>query len=122
MLPGGMVEAAIPSHKRCAARFNRGVWVTRTLDFGAALIAGLLAEYIARTISPGLTRGWRTGWFMVGAVSALVARAVWELLHPPPVEITVWNKKMDYEFSSRSYAEAFAVANGLTPEDVERSP
>ena len=85
-----------------------GHWV-RYLLTGAAVIAVLFG---AETVFGEDVSRWtvRIAALVGGAI---VAGIVW-VFFPPPFDITVRKRDMDYEFGREDVATAFAEANGTT--------
>lgn len=110
-LPGGAASVMIPAHRACARRFRRhsiGRWLITT---GLGVALAFAVNLALRWHFPGVGTTLRLTLTLVAAILPGVVLGVYELVRPPALEITVWNKKIDYEFRSRLYAARFLELN-----------
>jgi hypothetical protein len=56
---------------------------------------------------------WYKTWLRMGiALSALTPLYILHVLKPPPIEITAWKEKVEFEFTNLQFAKKFAAING----------
>lgn len=109
-VPGRKFALDVPACSWCAARLRRGR-LFRWLTLAALALAAVF------TIAPffeGVPRPLRR-WLVLGAVIVvLLPWFTWEVMFPPPIDLTAYGDAVDYEFRDRAYAEEFAALNNAT--------
>lgn len=103
---GAIHRVDIPACQVCARR----LWWTRLFRF----LVTVLCISVGVGIADHLTRGmrWRKLICLGGALLALLPWLVWQAIFPAAVDMTAYEKTIDYEFRDRDYAEEFAALNG----------
>jgi hypothetical protein len=110
-LPGGGASHLIPAHGECVRRFRTQRFARWFINVGLGVVLGILAILLLRNHFPGMGRTLRLALTVAAAILPGCVLGVYELFRPPAVEITVWHKKIDFEFRSRVYAERFLEVN-----------
>lgn len=112
LLWGGKVEVQIPAHQACAASYRRWRIVETVLQYAMTAVFVLLGIRFMKYFAPGVTGGFRTLAIVgIGFLPSIIL-GIWRaFVRPLDVDITVYRKKMDYEFRSKRYAAEFRVLN-----------
>lgn len=89
-------------------------WRRRIITWGFAAIGVAVAAYLLAEHHGPFKR-----WIALGiAMLCLSPLIVWEVLFPPPVDLTAYSNTVDYEFRDADYAAEFAsLNNGKMEED-----
>jgi hypothetical protein len=106
--PGEQFSVHVPSCVACGWRLQIRRWGG---TFVMIAILGTVAIWLGPWIydvAPKPVRRWLT----LGALLvSLIPYFVWELLVPPPIELTAYSRTVDYEFKDRQYAGEFIMCN-----------
>jgi hypothetical protein len=96
-----------PACEWCRRGLRRQLWVRWIISLGFALFGVAVAMWILR--SP---RGPLRRWLAVGiALACMSPWFLWEILFPPPLDITAYSDTVDYEFRDAQYAADFTELN-----------
>jgi hypothetical protein len=111
---GARFSVDVPACEACRRQMVRQRWL-RLFVCGVFVVVGLgVALYVL-----GSFRGPLHRWLAMGiALLCLLPWIAWEIVSPPPIDLTAYSDTVDYEFRDEDYAQEFAMLNQQATKEV----
>lgn len=108
---GKPYEVSVPACFFCAPAIRHERFINTLLLWGGAAAGGGAVLLIDATTS-GIPNQWHKWAFLGGVGLGAALGAVWPIFfRPPPVDIDINKKTVDFTFRSREYAKTFRLLN-----------
>jgi hypothetical protein len=105
--PGGRFSVDVPACEICRARMIRNRWIRRCV----CVIFVIIGVGVAASLL-GPLRGPIKRWAAMGiALACMLPWFAWEIVFPPPFDLTAYSDTVDYEFRDQEYAAEFTDIN-----------
>jgi hypothetical protein len=97
----------VPACDGCRHKMLRQRWTRRIITWGSAFVGVAVAMAVLQRHNGPLKR-----WLALGiALACMSPWFLWEMIFPPPIDLTAYKKNVDYEFRDAAYAQEFASLN-----------
>ncbi|MBI5549487.1 MAG: hypothetical protein HY901_36840 [Deltaproteobacteria bacterium] len=107
-MAGSKFTVDVPACQVCGRAFLRQRRLRMVATWAATLVGVLLALRVLRHYE-----GSGKSWLAMGlALLAISPWFLWQMFSAPAFDLTVGDKKVDYEFRDQVYASEFAELNG----------
>lgn len=110
--PGKKVTVHVPVCSDCTAPLKRARTRREVINWIAVIAAVAICVPVIGHLNGGKISG-SMKWVVMAAVILLLAPLfIYQALHPPVFDFTVYSEKIEYEFADENFATAFAQLNG----------
>ncbi len=99
----------VPVCNGCKRHLRRN----RLLRFLVAMVFLAIGSYVAMHFLRSYHGPFKLHIAILIALPFLAPYIVWELIYPPPFDMTAFRKSVDYEFRDADYAWEFRMLNGV---------
>jgi hypothetical protein len=112
---GERFSVQVPACPGCVRRFR----ARRRVGIAAYWLFCIAGVGVARLLLGDLRGPLRELPILGIALALMMPYFLWQVFHPPVLELTAYSKAVEYEFRDRKYAEEFAALNGV---ELETEP